>query len=98
MCDKTQADIVKVPLPSLLQWCLRWGADACAQGYVCPLGQICLEDENPESGLESFDTVYQSALQVFVVASANGVRPSTPPHFHSKLTLILTLLSLFDSL
>ncbi|KZV67749.1 hypothetical protein PENSPDRAFT_687890 [Peniophora sp. CONT] len=45
------------------------------KGYICPLGQICLEDENPESGLESFDTVYQSALQVFVVATANGWSP-----------------------
>ena len=43
------------------------------KGFICPLGQICREDENPDSGLESFDTVYMSALQVFIVASANGV-------------------------
>ena len=61
----------------------------CVQGYVCPLGQICLEDENPESGLESFDTVYQSALQVFVVASANGVRPSPSPPTILSLTCAL---------
>lgn len=31
-------------------------------------------DENLNSNLESFDTVYFAALQVFIVASANGVR------------------------
>lgn len=31
---------------------------------------------NPESNIESFDTIYYSALQVFIVASSNGVRPT----------------------
>lgn len=45
-----------------------------AKGYICPLGQICREDtQDPNDGLESFDTIYYSALQVFIVASANGV-------------------------
>lgn len=28
---------------------------------------------NPEANVESFDTIYNSALQVFIVSSANGV-------------------------
>ncbi|GJE94122.1 Ion transport protein-domain-containing protein [Phanerochaete sordida] len=46
------------------------------KGFVCPLGQVCLENPgNPFSGVESFDTVYYSALQVFIVSSANGWSP-----------------------
>ena len=54
------------------------------KGYVCPLGQICREDDgNPESDIESFDTIYYSALQVVIVSSANGVR--THPFHLCKL-------------
>ncbi|CAK5278246.1 unnamed protein product [Mycena citricolor] len=43
------------------------------KGFVCPLGQTCREsDQNPLSGVESFDTIYFSALQVIIIASANG--------------------------
>ncbi|KAI0321538.1 Ion transport protein-domain-containing protein [Amylostereum chailletii] len=42
------------------------------KGYICPLGQ---EADNPESGLESFDTIYLSVLQVFITSSANGWSP-----------------------
>ncbi|KAJ7872310.1 Ion transport protein-domain-containing protein [Mycena olivaceomarginata] len=46
------------------------------KGYICPLGQICREsDANPLDGVESFDTIYFSALQVIIVASANGWSP-----------------------
>ncbi|KAL1701237.1 Ion transport protein-domain-containing protein [Schizophyllum commune] len=46
------------------------------KGYVCPLGQICREsDHNPYSNIESFDTIYYAALQVTIVASANGWTP-----------------------
>ncbi|KAF7794178.1 hypothetical protein EIP86_005309 [Pleurotus ostreatoroseus] len=46
------------------------------KGYVCPLGQICREDPgNPDGDIESFDTIYYSALQVFIVSSANGWSP-----------------------
>lgn len=31
------------------------------------------EQENPYSNVESFDTIYYAALQVIIVASANGV-------------------------
>ncbi|KAL4071924.1 Ion transport protein-domain-containing protein, partial [Scleroderma citrinum] len=41
------------------------------KGFICPLGQICQEGQNPNSGVESFDAVWNSALQVIVVASAN---------------------------
>ncbi|THH14934.1 hypothetical protein EW146_g5467 [Bondarzewia mesenterica] len=45
------------------------------KGYICPLGQVCKEDQNPNSGIESFDTIYFSALQVVIVSSANGWSP-----------------------
>ncbi|KAJ7798252.1 hypothetical protein B0H14DRAFT_3886546 [Mycena olivaceomarginata] len=45
-------------------------------GYICPLGQTCRESgTNPLDGVESFDTIYFSALQVIIVASANGWSP-----------------------
>ncbi|KAJ3847312.1 Ion transport protein-domain-containing protein [Lentinula lateritia] len=43
-----------------------------AKGYICPLGQICQETENPEGNIESFDTIYYAALQIVVTASANS--------------------------
>ncbi|KAK7047557.1 calcium channel protein [Paramarasmius palmivorus] len=43
------------------------------KGYICPLGQICKEnDVNPNSNVESFDTIYYAAFQMIVAASANG--------------------------
>ncbi|KAI0073340.1 hypothetical protein K474DRAFT_1666711 [Panus rudis PR-1116 ss-1] len=52
------------------------GEHASPKGFVCPLGQICKEnDENPNSDLTSFDTIYFAALQVFIVSSANGWTP-----------------------
>ncbi|KAF8548118.1 hypothetical protein OG21DRAFT_1489654 [Imleria badia] len=41
------------------------------KGFICPLGQVCQEGENPYSGVESFDTVYYATLQIVVLASAN---------------------------
>ncbi|TDL23428.1 hypothetical protein BD410DRAFT_897507 [Rickenella mellea] len=46
-----------------------------AKGYICPVGQICVEQDNPFSNIESFDTIYFAALQVVIVASANGWSP-----------------------
>ncbi|KAJ3843127.1 Ion transport protein-domain-containing protein [Lentinula raphanica] len=43
-----------------------------AKGYICPIGQICQETENPEGNIESFDTIYYAALQIVVTASANS--------------------------
>ncbi|KAE9397917.1 hypothetical protein BT96DRAFT_1020456 [Gymnopus androsaceus JB14] len=42
------------------------------KGYICPLGEICKESENPYGNIESFDTIYYSALQIVVTASANS--------------------------
>ncbi|KIM44013.1 hypothetical protein M413DRAFT_17890 [Hebeloma cylindrosporum] len=45
------------------------------KGYICPLGQVCMELSNPKGNIESFDAIYLSALQVIIVASANGWTP-----------------------
>ncbi|KAA1473328.1 hypothetical protein DENSPDRAFT_779605 [Dentipellis sp. KUC8613] len=54
---------------------MKDGAIGASKGYICPLGQVCKEEDNPESGIESFDTIYFAALQVVIVASANGWSP-----------------------
>ncbi|KAF8840292.1 hypothetical protein BDN67DRAFT_996862 [Paxillus ammoniavirescens] len=41
------------------------------KGFVCPLGQVCQEGDNPNGGVESFDTIYYATLQVIILASAN---------------------------
>ncbi|KAG7442714.1 uncharacterized protein BT62DRAFT_1079090 [Guyanagaster necrorhizus] len=46
-----------------------------SKGYICPLGQVCREEDNPDNNVESFDTMYYAALQVIIVASANGWSP-----------------------
>ncbi|KAI5121745.1 hypothetical protein M0805_009034 [Coniferiporia weirii] len=46
-----------------------------AKGYICPLGQLCKEADNPNSNIQSFDTIYFAALEVVIVASANGWSP-----------------------
>ncbi|KAF9530724.1 Ion transport protein-domain-containing protein [Crepidotus variabilis] len=46
-----------------------------SKGYICPLGQSCRELSNPKQGLESFDAIYYAALQVVIVATANGWTP-----------------------
>ncbi|KAG6896194.1 hypothetical protein C0992_009767 [Termitomyces sp. T32_za158] len=43
-----------------------------SKGYICPLGQVCKEQDNPSNNVESFDAIWFSALQVIVTASANG--------------------------
>ncbi|KAJ7583970.1 Ion transport protein-domain-containing protein [Mycena floridula] len=57
-----------------------WSSDGtqifASKGYICPLGQTCKEDaNNPNDNVESFDTIYYAALQVVIVASANGWSP-----------------------
>lgn len=42
------------------------------KGYICPRGQICMEDENPENGTESFDNILEALLQVVIIISLNG--------------------------
>ncbi|KAH6905112.1 high-affinity cell membrane calcium channel [Coprinopsis sp. MPI-PUGE-AT-0042] len=46
-----------------------------AKGYICPLGQTCKETVNPKENLESFDAIHYAALQVFIIATANGWTP-----------------------
>lgn len=42
------------------------------KGFICPLGQVCQQRDNPQQGLESFDAIWFSVLQVIIVASANS--------------------------
>ncbi|KAI9461510.1 Ion transport protein-domain-containing protein [Russula earlei] len=60
---------------SVMPYIARDGRNVTIKGYICPLGQVCKESTNPQSNLESFDTIYYSALQVFIVASANTWSP-----------------------
>ncbi|KAF8465445.1 Ion transport protein-domain-containing protein, partial [Russula ochroleuca] len=60
---------------SVMPYITQDGRNVTVKGYICPLGQVCKEGSNPQSNIESFDTIYYSALQVFVVASANGWSP-----------------------
>ncbi|KAL5522184.1 CCH1 [Sanghuangporus sanghuang] len=46
-----------------------------SKGYICPLGQICKVADNPNDNVQSFDTIYLSALEVIIVASTNGWTP-----------------------
>ncbi|KAL6310254.1 Ion transport protein-domain-containing protein [Sparassis latifolia] len=52
------------------------GSNGTIKGYVCPLGQVCVETAlNPFDNIQSFDTIYYAALQVIIVTSANGWSP-----------------------
>ncbi|WFD25877.1 calcium channel protein [Malassezia nana] len=43
------------------------------KGYICPYGQLCMEQpSNPYDGVQSFDDIFHSLLQVAVVVSLNG--------------------------
>ncbi|KAG6372714.1 Ion transport protein-domain-containing protein [Boletus reticuloceps] len=42
------------------------------KGFICPLGQVCQEGDNPFGGVESFDTMYYAILQIVVLASASS--------------------------
>jgi hypothetical protein len=43
------------------------------KGFICPLGQVCQEStQNPENNAQNFDNVLGAALQVAIIASANG--------------------------
>ncbi|WVQ96668.1 hypothetical protein IAU59_003774 [Kwoniella sp. CBS 9459] len=46
------------------------------KGYICPLGQICMTtDENPNNGVNSFDNVFASLVQVIIIVSVNTWAP-----------------------
>ncbi|KAH8980165.1 Ion transport protein-domain-containing protein [Lactarius hatsudake] len=58
---------------TVMPYITQGGRNVTIKGYICPVGQICKEADNPQGNIESFDTIYFAALQVFIVASANGV-------------------------
>lgn len=41
------------------------------KGFLCPINSICVEDDNPFNGTQSFDNVLQSLELVFVIMSSN---------------------------
>ncbi|KZS87691.1 hypothetical protein SISNIDRAFT_419270 [Sistotremastrum niveocremeum HHB9708] len=42
------------------------------RGFICPLGQTCVEqDQNPNMGIQSYDNIFTALLQVIVIASVN---------------------------
>ncbi|KAH7099033.1 Ion transport protein-domain-containing protein [Auriculariales sp. MPI-PUGE-AT-0066] len=50
--------------------------DSGAKGFTCPLGQLCVEQENnPHTNIQSFDDIVVSALQLVIIASANTWAP-----------------------
>ncbi|KAI9433175.1 Ion transport protein-domain-containing protein [Lactarius indigo] len=57
---------------TVMPYITQGGRNVTIKGYICPVGQICKEADNPQGNIESFDTIYFAALQVFIVASANG--------------------------
>ncbi|OCF43572.1 high-affinity cell membrane calcium channel [Kwoniella heveanensis CBS 569] len=46
------------------------------KGYICPLGQVCITtDSNPNNGVNSFDNVFASLVQVIIIVSVNTWAP-----------------------
>ncbi|KAL1604670.1 calcium channel protein [Nothophoma quercina] len=41
------------------------------KGFLCPVNSICVEDDNPYNGTQSFDNILQSLELVFVIMSSN---------------------------
>ncbi|KAH6614999.1 calcium-channel protein CCH1 [Boeremia exigua] len=41
------------------------------KGFLCPINSVCVEDDNPYNGTQSFDNVLQSLELVFVIMSSN---------------------------
>ncbi|KAL4947459.1 Ion transport protein-domain-containing protein [Aspergillus filifer] len=41
------------------------------KGFICPMGSICLEQENPYNGTQSFDDIVHSLELVFIIMSSN---------------------------
>jgi len=42
-----------------------------AKGFTCQYPNICMEDENPDNGVLSFDNILAALFQIVIVASAN---------------------------
>nr|XP_019045668.1 high-affinity cell membrane calcium channel [Kwoniella bestiolae CBS 10118]OCF24598.1 high-affinity cell membrane calcium channel [Kwoniella bestiolae CBS 10118] len=46
------------------------------KGYICPLGQVCkTTDDNPNNGVNSFDNIFESLVQVIIICSINTWAP-----------------------
>ncbi|WRT67795.1 uncharacterized protein IL334_004769 [Kwoniella shivajii] len=46
------------------------------KGYICPLGQVCMTtDDNPNNGVNGFDNIFQSLVQVIIICSINTWAP-----------------------
>ncbi|GAA5943198.1 hypothetical protein JCM10213_006241 [Rhodosporidiobolus nylandii] len=41
------------------------------KGFICGAPSVCVETENPAGGAFSFDNIFGSLMQVFIIASAN---------------------------
>jgi hypothetical protein len=49
----------------------RPGGPDEGKGFLCPVGSLCVEGENPFNGTQSFDDILQSLELVFVIMSSN---------------------------
>jgi hypothetical protein len=49
----------------------RPGGPEKGKGFLCPVGSLCVEQDNPFSGTKSFDDILQSLELVFVIMSSN---------------------------
>lgn len=53
-----------------------------AKGFICPVGQVCVEaDSNPEDGVQSFDNIFASMMQVVIVISCEYLCALISQHF-----------------
>ncbi|KAJ5180626.1 hypothetical protein N7492_003836 [Penicillium capsulatum] len=46
-------------------------ADTKPKGYICPVGSLCIQGDNPYNGTVSFDNIVHSLELVFVIMSSN---------------------------
>ncbi|KAL4886544.1 Ion transport protein-domain-containing protein [Aspergillus karnatakaensis] len=46
-------------------------SDAKPKGFICPIGSLCVEGDNPYNGTMSFDNILNSLELVFVIMSSN---------------------------
>ncbi|CAG8809622.1 31514_t:CDS:2, partial [Racocetra persica] len=42
------------------------------KGYLCPVGQICTETENPFNNMVSYDNIFSAMVLTFVLAATQG--------------------------
>lgn len=54
-----------------MPWIGGDGTNSGPKGYICPIGSICIEQENPSGGTVSFDNIVNSLELIFVIMSSN---------------------------